>query len=486
MTTLRPFLLLLGRASVFWLAVYSLVVGGIILGGAAHAESPVGRYIDVFFIAVLWFTAAAGWIVGLVIQEFQHTSFAHHLPGVRSRIATGYLTTGIVVTVVVVGVISRLISTPQNLPLMLVIGLAAYCAGGILRDPLSNWITAINTTLAVLVVIRSRDLAASAAEHPWFAGLVSIAIGAACTHRLFARSTFRRKPFRLSKPLPGRFSIAQSDRYERQQRVADRSKRLGWRTGYLGSGPWGWVRAAFHETHGALGWRAVIRGISRLWGFGLLVVLFAWIDRGEMAFGEALGRTLYDALFRSPHQGPIGEKGGPYLMIVIVIAALGIVRALFKGIGLVDALHHPVSRLQRAQVAYRGGLVDLGFYLLVVGVGLYALGHLTGLWVGYTLRFDFMPFYFRALLVTLVLIPLGHWGRLKLQAASRRRAENMIVGVAFGVVGFVVLVVICVYLSPLIFVSPIVELTVLVSALLLSQWALRHKLADYYRTADLT
>ncbi len=485
MTTLRPFFLLLGRASVFWLGAFALFIGSMIVVGVADPDSRAGLYLDATFIATLWFPAAAGWLVGLVIQEFQHTSFAHQLPGVRSRIAAGYLSTGLVVTVVVAGLIATLSSAPQSLPLMFVLGLGAYCAAGALQDPLSSWITGMNTVLALLVVVRSHDLSRVAGEHPWIAGMVSIGIGAAGLRRLFARSTFRRKPFRLHKPLPGRFSLQKSDAYERRRRVEDRSKIMGWRTGYIGSDSWAWVRAAFHETHGGLGWKAKLRGISRLWPLLLLVVIYAWGDKGDMAFGEAVGRSLYDALFRSPHQAPFGEKGSPYLMVVIVIAAVGVVTALFKAVALNDATPYPLSRLQRARVAFRAGLVDAAFLLLILGAGPYAIGHLTGLLVGYEARFDFMPFYFRVLMVTLVLMPLGHWGRLRLQAAARRKAENTVVAVAFGVTGFVVAVFVCVFLLPLIFASPILELTTLVAALVISQLTYRHKLTSYYRTADL-
>jgi len=485
MTALRPFFLLLGRASVFWLGVFALFFVSMIVAGVATPDARLGLYLDATLLANLWFPAAAGWLVGLVIQEFQHTSFAHHLPGVRSRFAAGYLTTGLVVTVVVVGLIARVSSTSLSLPLMFVLGLGAYCASGALQDPLSSWITSLNAVLVLLVVVRSRDLARLAGEHPWIAAMVSLGLGAAGFRRLFARSTFRRKPFRLTSPLPGRFSLERGRDYERRWRLKDRPKTTGWRAGYLGGDSWAWVRAEFHEAHGALGWKGVSKAISRLWGLGLLFLIYAWVDKGELGFGEALGRSIYDALFRSPHVAQFGKEGGPYLMVVIVIAAAGVVGALFKPVALGDAMAYPLSRLQRAQVTFRGGLVDAAMFLFVLGLGLYATGHLMGLLVGYEVRFDFMPFYFRVLMVTLILMPLGHWGRLGLQAAARRKAENTVVAMAFGVVGFVIAVCLGVFVLPLIFVSPIPELAALVAVFLVSQFVYRNQLMSYYRTADL-
>lgn len=222
-----------------------------------------------------------------------------------------------------------------------------------------------------------------------------------------------------------------------------------------------------------------------MWPPSLVVLIYALADRGEMPIAEAIGRALYDALFASPHQAQFGEKGGPYGIVLIVIAAAGVVTTLFNAVTLHDAVAYPLSRLQRARVAFRAGLVDLGFLVLFLGLGLYVIGHLTGFLVGYEVRFDFMPFHIRVLLVTLVLIPLGHWGRLKLQAATRRKAENMLVAVSFGVTGFVVAVGACVFLSPRILVFPVAELVVLLGALVISQLTYRSKLSSYYQTADL-
>ena len=105
------------------------------------------------------FRSAAGWLAGAVIQEFQHTSFATVLPGVRPRIAAGFLAAGLAVTAIVGCGIALLSSTPQNLPVLFVVGLGAYCLGGVLLDPLSGWITSLNAILVLFVIVRSRDVA---------------------------------------------------------------------------------------------------------------------------------------------------------------------------------------------------------------------------------------------------------------------------------------------------------------------------------------
>jgi len=481
----RPFFLLIGRASVFWMSALGLFIVSLAALGFAQPDSRLAWYLDGVFVAAFAYPIFAGSLVGSVIQEFQHTSFAAFLPGVRYRIASGFLITALAVNVVVVGAIALSSSTPQNLPLLFVVGVAGFCLGGIFLDPLSVRVTTLNVVVVLFVVVSSREVARIAGDHPWWTVVVAAGIAVVCLLRLFARSTFRRKPFRATSPIPGRFSLEKSQQYKSRQRVQDGPRKTGWRAGYLGSGSWHWVRAALHEVHGHRGWKSLSRTFGRAWGMGILVLLYAWVDKGEMSFGEALAKSINDALFRSPHQPQFGEKGGPFAVVMIMIAAAGIVTALFAPVALNDGMVYPLSRRQRARVLFRGGLVDGAIFLFIVGPCLLVVGHLTGWFVGYEMRFDFMPFFFRVLLVTLILLPLAHWGRLRLQAATRRKSENTQVAVVFAIIGFVLAVGLGTLVSPRLFVSPLAELAALAVALLASQLIYRHNLTSYYRAADL-
>lgn len=485
MTTLRPFFMLAFRASVFWLGLLQLLVVGLVALELTQPDSELSLYIDTVFMAVFALPVAVGAIAGAAVQEFQHTTFATLLPGVRSRVVSGYLAAGIALTVVVVGLIALNSGSPQNLPVLFVVGVAAYCLGGVLIDPLNHWITGLNVVLVLFVIGTSRRVARVAGDHPWMAVVVALAVGAVCVYRLFARSTFRLKPFRPTSPLPGRFALERSQQVALKRLVEDRPRSTGWGSGYLGHDTWRWVRAAIHETYGPFGWKHWSRAIGHAWGLGALLLLSAWADKGEMSLGEALARSIFDALFRSPHELQFGEKGGPYGLLMVVLAIAGALTALFTPVALNDSLTHPLSRRQRARVHFRGGLVDVGIYLFVVGPFMFAVGHLAGWFVGYEPRFDFMPFFFRVLLVVVILMPLAHRGRLGLQAAMRRRAENTMVAVGFGILGFGIAVSVGTFISPRLFGSPAVELVGLSVALLLSQWAYRRTLSNYYQTSDL-
>jgi len=485
MNALRPFFLLLSRASVFWLSVVGLTAILFTITGLAKPDEKLGFVFDAVFLSAFVIPAGAGWLAGAVVQEFQHTSFAFGLPGVRSRIQTGFLTAGLAVTLVVMSGIALSGATPQRLPALFFVSLGAYCLGGIFFDPLSAWLTGMNGIIVLFVVAASDRAARLSADHPWMTIVIAVAVGAVSVQRLFARSTFRRKPFRLTSPLPGFYSLERVREIEHRRKMKQASSGNGWHAGYLGDNLWRWVRAAVHEARGANGWRSFVRTIAKSWGLGALILIYAWTDKGEMSLGEAVARTLHDALLRSPHHPQFGDDGGPYPLVALAIAAAGVASALFSPVAFNEGMSHPLSREQRATVLFRGGLVEGAIFLFVVAPCLFAVGQLTGWFVGHEIHFDFMPFFFRVLLITLILMPLVHRGRLQLHAATRRKAENGMVLVIFGVTGFVVAVCICAWISARILPAPGAELTVLAVALLVSQWVYRSNLARYYKTADL-
>jgi len=485
MNAMRPFSLLLARASVFWLFVFGLGCASVFVLGISQPEAHLERYLDPALISAFGFPLLAGWLAGAAIQEFQHTSFAAVLPRVRTRVAMGFLVAGVAAVVVVTAVIALGSEAPQ-IPLWLAVGLGGYCLGGVFIDPLSNWITAVNVAVAALVVARSHDLAAVGASHSWATIAVFLGVGTAACWRLFARSTFRRKPWRATAPLPGRFSLERSREVQARRRLAEGTRRSGWRRGYLGVGSWPWVRAALHETHGALTLSGVLRQLVQTWGIALVFAGHAWMEKGQLSFGKALACTIHDAVLRSPHVPRFGEKVGPVLLVVIVLGLLAAINALFAPTVLHAGLAHPLSRRRQARVAFMGGLVDIALLLVLMGGGLFLVGHAAGWFAGYEPRFDYMPFYLRALLIALIFQPLAHRGRLGLEAANRRRAANSSIALVFGLTGFVALVNVGTFVSGRVMGSPLVELVVLVGGLVVSQWAYRGMLGRYFREADLS
>ena len=105
--------------------------------------------------------------------------------------------------------------------------------------------------------------------------------------------------------------------------------------------------------------------------------------------------------------------------------------------------------------------------------------------VGYEPRFDFIPFFLRPLAVTAILMPLALWGHLYLHIANRRKTENTIVALVFGVIGFVAIAWIGTAFIPRLIPSVGVEIGVLTVLVVASLLTYRSKLREYFSTADV-
>jgi len=485
MNVFQAFFPLIGRASVIWLSILGMTVVTIIVSGLAQEDGNFAAYVDATFAAAFLFPASAGWIAGAVIRELQHTTFAMFLPSIRFRLAIGYITAGLLVSVLIVGLIAAMNPLQYKLFVLLAIGLGGYSLSSIMVDSTSNWVAALMVVLILAVVTNSGELQRLTNEYSWLTTALMLGVGFASVSRLFSRSTFRKNPFKPISPLPGRFAFEKSRQNQQRLKIKGGPVEAAWKSDYLGNDPWRWVRAAIHETYGANFVKALSKSIAKAWGLGLLILVSAWLDKGEMRFTEALAWSINDALLRSPFQPQFGEHGGPYPLVIIVIAAIGAVTALFSPVALNDSMYYPLSRIQRALVQFRGGLVDAAIFLFIITPCLLIIGYLTGWSVGFEIRFDFMPFFLRVLLLTLVLMPMAYWGRLQLQEATWRKAENNMVAVIIGIVGFVILVSLLTALSGAIFDSPGIEVAVLITAILTSRLIYWRSLLNFYTTADL-
>jgi hypothetical protein len=186
-----------------------------------------------------------------------------------------------------------------------------------------------------------------------------------------------------------------------------------------------------------------------------------------------------------PPFGELGEGRGPSPIVALVVAAAGAVLVLWSPASLNTTLAYPLSRRLRAAVTHRAALVDAGAFFVAVGATLSMAGIVAGWLAGYELRFDFVPFFVRALIGTLILMPLAHWGRLYLGIAIKRRTGDTLVPVILGVVGFVAVVLIWTYQSAGLFVSPVVGVATSIVLLAISQAVFGWGLKSFYARRDL-
>ena len=484
MIYLQPFFLLMGRAAVFWVGAAVLLALSFLLAGIGQPDEITAPYVDAVFLAALGFPAVAGWLAGEIIQEFLHCSFAWPLPSVLRRLASGFVVSGLTISLVVAALASQSSASSHGFLTLLALGLAGYGLCGNYFSSQKAWLGWVNLLVLILLVTRSRYLSELAADHRLATLAISLGIAIVGSLRLFSRSDFRRRAFRLSKPFPGTYSLERSVDYEREKRVKEGPRRTSWTARYLGVGSWNWIRATLH-THGPIGWRTVPKALNPLWVLGLLLATNAWSDKGALSFGEALGKTVYGALFGSPHVPAFGQDSDRHPIVILVIAAMGAVLALWSPADLKTSLAYPLSRRQLATVTHGVGLFGTGIFFAEIFLVLTVTGHLAGWLVGYPIRIDFMPFFLDPLLVTVILMPLAYWGRLYLQVATQRKTDNTLISVIFGVVGFVAAVWIWTALMPWLFSGPMMELSVMALLILLSQYIYRRRLRSYFSTADL-
>lgn len=484
MTYLQPFFLLMGRVSVFWVGAAVLIGLTFVLAGVGQPDEITAPYVDPVFLATFAFPAAAGWLAGAIIQEFLHCSIAWALPSVLKRVAAGFVTTGLTLSLAVAALGSQSPASSLGFVTLLTIGLAGYGLGGNLFGPRNRWLGWIDFAVVALVVVRSQYLSDLAIEYPLPAMAISLALALFGISRLFSRSLFRRRAFSLATPFPGSHSLERSISYDRQKLTKNGPTGMTWSTGYLGTATWNWVRAAI-RAYGPLGWKTIPRVLSRLWVLALLFSIYAWSDKGDLGFGEAFGKTIYTALFSSPHVPAFGLESDRHPIVILVISALGVVLALWAPTDLKTSLAYPLSRQKIAAVTHRVGLVGAFVFIAGIFLVLSIVGHLAGWLVSYPLRFDFMPFFLYPLMATVVLLPLALWGRLHLQVATQRKTENTLVAVIFGVLGFVAMAWILTAVTSRLFGGAMMQISVSILLFLLSQDIYRRKLRKYFSTADL-
>lgn len=488
MSYIGPFFLLLGRAAVFWVGLLVFVVIAILLTAFAQPDELPAVYVNVGFLAMFAFPTAVGWLAGAVVQEFQHSTFAWPLPGVRRRLALGFLTTGIAVTLFVATFVSLSESAPDRPLLLFVVGLAGFCVGGVLLDPLRRGLSSFAVVGVLAFIASSSYLAEVGNRHPLEATVVAIAAGTFGFTRLFSRNTFRRKPSALTSPFPGSYALEHSAQYERARHAQSGPKARSWRAGYLGTSPWKWARAASYESMGPLGWKDIPRLVERLWAFWLLFAIYAWVDKGDAGFWMTFAKTIHEAVIESPHvayAADFGGERGSSPVVAMWIGGLGAVLALWSSSSLGTSLAYPLSRRSRTAVAFRAGLIDAAFFLLFVGGGLSLIGLVSGWFAGYEARFDFVPFFFRPLAGTVILLPLAYWMRLRLRTSAENKAGNGLVLVILAVIGFVAAVLIWSYPVAGLVASPLVGIGASLLLFVASQAVFRQRLSIFFATRDL-
>ncbi len=478
---LHAFFFTAGRPAV------AVSVGACLLGswGAVSAMSrgALGAHADTSFLYTLVLPGLAGLVSAQILQELQHCSFTWPLPGVRGKTAFGFFIAGATVALIVVAFNAP--SSASGPTVLLAVGFVAYCLGSLIFDPLSAAVSAASLAVGLVILTFSATAAELSSAHPVILGTVVVpAMAGVCLWRLFSRRTFRRKPFRPTKPMA--ISPVQAQRYEREKRLARKPAGRPWRHGYLGTGAGPWTRAGLYEHWGDLDWADVLRA-QRFWPALLLVLgLDAVSDGGDRGYLDALANTLYHAFFRPPDQPSFGAKPDPHLMVALVISFIGAAVAFSKPAVVEEARPYPLSRADRSRLALLANAVTILLYVLGVGLGAFILAQGAGWAAGLPLRTDFVPFFLRAVLGTALVMPAVFWIRLRTRSFQNRPpGERGVVTLVWLIAMWIWITAWC-FVIPMLLTRPATELLVTAALIGVSQWLYRQNLRRHFETADLT
>lgn len=484
MNRLKPLFLLVQRPLTLFGAILWMIIAAFLAGNLVKPGGVPDMALDAAFLTVLVLSGYSGMVIGAGIAELQQSSFAFTLPGVQVRHLPGFLFFGGVSVLAAVALVVGNSPYPQNGFLLFVVGMGAYCLGASFRDPESPCMTGLAVALMMVLISTTSTLAQFAAAQPWTVAAVSAMVAASGIHRRFSKKVFRSLPLGKGGRVLA-FSVEQVQQTAKNRRLSYGPKNTRWSPAYLGAEPRGWLRAAWYESYGGFRFRSVVRAIGHSWGLFLVLLLEAQFGPQDVGFWKSLCWSVHDAILRSPHSPEFGEKGGPFVLVALAILLAGASMAVFHPVALNERLIYPLSRKHKSDVMFNGSTLDMAILLLIVAPGLLLLGHALGWVMGFESRFDYMPFYFRVILITLVLLPLAYWGKLQVQTAAWRKDPYSMVGVSMGMLVFVLAGSLLVYLSSHAFESGVIELLVLVAGILISRSIYRRFLTTHYRTADL-
>ncbi len=475
------FLVPAARPAVLVLIVV-LWLSAVLVAAVLQVDRPLPD-VDAVVLAALLLPGVAGWLAGFVVQDLQHTSFAWQLPGLRPRCLGGFVAVAGVWTALNLVLILPHRSGHQPLALFAV-GIAAFCVAAVLRDPLSRWRTALHVTLGLALLFSTQGLGFAATTRPLLVVAAAAVVATVSLTRLFATATFRHKPFVPTSPLPGAFMYAATQRYEHEKLARGRATGRGWRGRVLGTSTSSWLLATIHESRRGLGWRGLLGLLRGMPAVLAVLALHAAAEASDAGFLTAMARTVYDVVLHSPHAAPLG-KAPPYLMIPLMIAALGVALAVLEPLALSSSVLYPLSRRDQGRIGFWACVADNAGFALVLMASLLPLALLCGAAIGLPLRLDFMPAVARALLLTLWLRPLAQWFRLSTPPNRLHHSQWFLLAFSAGLVAAPILVCSGCTISASLFPSPPEELLVLASGVVLAHLGLRLALIRHFLAADL-
>jgi hypothetical protein len=268
------------------------------------------------------FGAAAGLVVSLPRIEIQHSFSAWTLPGLRNGLLLGQWMAGAVAALVAAALMWR-VASPVEAAAASSACLASLVLVGLILDVAApspvRWLA--GATL-IAAVIRPEMLASLGASWPLLLAAAGVVLVVSATVPIFGADSARLRPFRFSGAVGTASPTAIANFWARG------GSERPWSTDLATNHTLRWLRAAEYESFGA-----------RRFGFAGDRVLTA------LVFAVAASIVL---------------ESGLLAMVGIALAS--------RGLQLRRSLHHPVSRAQRATLAYLGSLADAAVTCILTAI----------------------------------------------------------------------------------------------------------------------
>jgi len=267
-----------------------------------------------------------GFLAAIYRLEMQHTTLAVALPGLRRGMLSGMLALGLPVAATLALLMAR-IAPASTAIAAFALGLFWFLVPGAAIDvALPRTVRWLAGTLMIGGLLSSGDVGVDYSAEGWVGPLVEdrpvltslVALGCAAALLLLQTSArlARRRPLRWSVLAPSRASSLFWARH--------RQARLAWRTSLVTERLGPWLRAAIYESSGFARAHVVPPVIAAL---------------ASIAWGKPVPIWLFAALSFTQ-----------------------------SGVQLSRTLSYPLSRNQRARLAYAGTLFDAGLFCVVAGV----------------------------------------------------------------------------------------------------------------------
>jgi hypothetical protein len=481
MRSLLAFTSLIARPATFLWGALAVIVVTIAVVGVQEPDVPVLIASDHALLVCFGYPFVAGTLAGMALREFQSSSFAWTLPGVRSRTALGFLACALTLSMVVVA-LTLSGDVTQNLVLLTGFGTASFYLGAVSVHPASRWLGFASSLLALLVVFESGHMARLIDTYLLTSVSLTAVLTGLCMQQLFGLSVFRGMPSIPTSPMAGAFSLNASLRMERLKLVTATHTHVDELPAGFDHSIWSWVRAAAYESYGPQPVKVALRSISRLGLLFCLIVLHTLLEPRSVPLLEMIGKITYDALFRPPYLAAIGDRP-PYVAVSLWIAAMGAGIVFATPLALRSKLLYPLARRQRSQIAHRASLALGATFAVLMAASFLIVGHLAGWLADYPLRMDFIPFFVRPLLGTLILLPSAQYAAVLSLTSNFTKQYGAAFLLIMGMTAFVTVVLAWSFLLPS--VLTLTEMVLSAALLIASQFVYRRALEKRYTQADL-